>query len=75
MGERMGTFLYFEDAQQFQLLSDAQVGRVMRALLRYAQEGEQAQLEDDPLLVMMFRFLAADDARERQKDADDCEKR
>ncbi len=75
MAERVGTFLYFEDAQQFQLLSDAQVGRVMRALVRYAQEGERPQLEDDPLLVMLFGFLAAHDDRERQKYADICEKR
>lgn len=48
--------LYYEFEQQTKQLSDAQVGRLVRAMLAYAIRKEVPTFEDDPFLNMAFQY-------------------
>jgi len=74
MPGRKGVFIWYEDAVQFQLLTDAQLGRLIRILIKYSQHGEQPKF-DDPVLEMAFSFMAARDDRENDRYAKICEER
>ena len=67
MGKKPGVMFYFEVLPCIAHLSDAQTGRLFRAMLAYAQTGEVPQLDDDVALKMAWPFvqlrLDQDDAR------------
>ncbi len=64
--DRPGVMLYFHNGQALSGLSDPQFGRLIRALLEYAQY-EVIPCFDDPILTALWPFLrhASDVDRER----------
>lgn len=74
MSQRKGVILRFDDIPHFDLLSDAQLGALVRGLLVYAQEGD-APTFDDPMTQMAFSFLASRTDKDGQKYEEICAKR
>ena len=74
MPGRQGVFIYYADAEQFQLLSDQQLGLLIRSLLKYSECGNRPNF-DDPAVAMAFSFMAARDDRDGVKYNEVCEKR
>ncbi|MBQ5339781.1 MAG: hypothetical protein J6Z40_11530, partial [Oscillospiraceae bacterium] len=64
--------LHLDTLPQWRMLSDAQAGALIKALLSYAETGEQLQ-SDDAALMMAFSFISAQIARDSQKYAKRCE--
>ena len=65
--------LFIDNREQFELLSDAQAGRLMKALFAYAESGELPELEDDQCLRIMFSFLRGNIDREFENYDRRCE--
>lgn len=57
MGNKPGIMLYFEMLPCLQEISDAQMGRLVRAMLAYGETGEEPRLADDPALKMAWPFV------------------
>lgn len=74
MSQRKGLFVWYEDAKTFELLSDEQLGKLIRNLVKYSQSGEAPTL-DDPAVAMAFRFMANRDDYDSHKYEEICEKR
>ena len=66
--------MYLDSGCQFELLSDAQAGRLIKALILYAN-GEAPDLSDDLTLNVMFRAMSAQIERDFAKYREMCEKR
>ena len=69
-----GVMLYFDRLSFLDRLDDAQTGRLFRALIQYARDGEEPEIEDVMFGVIwdILRPMVDYDA---QKYAEVCEKR
>lgn len=74
MADRKGVFLWYEDAEQFDLLTDEQLGQLIRALINYSKTGVRGTF-DDRVVAMAFSFLASRDDRDGARYEAVCEKR
>ena len=52
-----GFFTYFHHADVIALLSDAQAGRLYKALMNYGETGEVVDFDPDPTLNMAYTLL------------------
>ena len=64
--EKKGLTIFFTYKKQFDLLTDEQLGKLMRALIEYAENGTEIDT-DDGLLEMAFSFIANNINLARQK--------
>lgn len=73
MGERQGFFLYHDDIQALEPLTDEQRGKLLRALVRFSAFHEQLET-DDALLKVAFNLMSAKITRDADKYEKKCEK-
>ena len=66
--------LYLDYKKQFDLLTDEQVGRLIRALMQYAESGEIGDFPDDGMLAMCFSFISSAMDRDSAKYQEACDK-
>lgn len=55
--EKNSFVLYYELEQQTELLTNAQLGRLLRGVFGYEIRGEVPNFEDDKMLLMCFQFV------------------
>ena len=65
--------LYTDYAKHIALLTNEEVGELLKALLEYVEFGKQPQLFG--ALMMCFSFIADQIARDKEKYQDVCKKR
>ncbi len=68
-------YVYRDSFDTLSLLSDEQLGRLMKALFVYAETGMEKEFDDDLALKMMFRMMRKQVDRDFQKYKDECERR
>ena len=73
MSDKKSFVLYCDIGQHLALLSDEEAGQLFKALVRYADTGEQSELP--PMAGMAFSFISAQIDRDSQKWKDIREKR
>ena len=71
--EKRSFVLHYDLEEQTELLSDAQLGRLMRAVFGYEIRGEFPEFEDDKMLLMSFQFVKTALDINRQKYEERCE--
>ena len=64
--------IYLDYEEQFNLLTDEQIGKLMRAIIKYEKTQEEPQL--DGMLKMAFSFIKTQLDRDREKYKKKCEK-
>ena len=64
--------IYLDYKEQFELLSDEELGRLLRAIMLYEETGEITELSG--MLKMAFSFIKTQLDKDRQKYEDKCEK-
>lgn len=64
--------MYLDYEEQFNLLTDEQIGQLMRAIYQYEKTREIPQL--DGMLKMAFSFIKTQLDRDREKYQTKCEK-
>lgn len=64
--------IYIDYEEQFDLLTDEQLGQLMRAIVKYEKTGEIIKL--DSATKMAFSFIKAQLDRDREKYNERCEK-
>lgn len=64
--------IYLDYEEQFNLLTDAQVGQLMRAIIKYEKTQEIPEL--DGMLKIAFSFIKSQLDRDREKYNSRCEK-
>lgn len=64
--------IYLDYEEQFNLLTDEQIGQLMRAIMKYEKTGEQPELNG--MVKMAFSFIKTQLDRDRKKYKDKCEK-
>lgn len=74
MGDKKrGFVVYFDLADSLAAFSDAEVGRIFRAMLAYAENGEELPLPEREAIA--FGFIKAQIERDGERYADTCAKR
>ena len=68
-------YMYLDSFYQLEPLSDAQLGRLIRALGRYANGAEVSDLSDDLTLNVLFRSMSLQIDRDFEKYRDICARR
>ena len=74
MSEQKCIMLYHDTIEQWEMLSNEQAGRLIKALLRYGKSGERIN-SDDEAVTMAFSFISSQIDRDNQKWEKTCEKR
>lgn len=64
--------IYLDYEEQFDLLSDEELGQLMRAIMQYEKTGEEIKLEG--MLKMAFSFIKTQLDKDREKYNEVCEK-
>lgn len=64
--------IYLDYEEQFNLLSDEQIGQLMRAIIKYEKTGKTEEL--DGMVKMAFSFIKTQLDRDREKYNRKCEK-
>lgn len=64
--------IYLDYEEQFDLLTDEQIGQLMRAIMKYEKTKEIPQL--DGMLKMAFSFIKTQLDRDRKKYEKKCER-
>ena len=64
--------IYLDYEEQFNLLTDEQIGQLMRAIIKYEKTKEEPQL--DGMLKMAFSFIKTQLDRDREKYEKKCKK-
>ena len=64
--------IYLDYEEQFNLLTDEQVGQLMRAIIKYEKTGEMPKLNG--MLKMAFSFIKTQLDRDREKYKERCKK-
>ena len=64
--------IYLDYKEQFELLTDAELGQLLRAIMLYEETGEIAELSG--MLKMAFSFIKTQLDKDRQKYEEKCEK-
>ncbi len=70
--DKVSFLIYLEYEEQFNLLSDEQLGQLMRAIMSYEKTGKEPQL--DGMLKMAFSFIKTRLDKDREKYKSKCEK-
>lgn len=70
--EKNSFLIYLDYEEQFRLLSDEQIGQLMRAIIKYEKTRELPKLEG--MLKMAFSFIKTQLDRDREKYESKCEK-
>lgn len=65
--------IYLDYEEQFNLLTDEQVGQLMRAIIKYEKTGEITEL--DGMTKMAFSFIKTQLDRDREKWKEEKQKR
>lgn len=63
--------IYLDYEEQFDLLTDEQIGQLMRAIIKYEKTQEVPKL--DGMLKMAFSFIKTQLDRDREKYKEKCE--
>ena len=74
MAVKKSFVLYHDNREQIELLSDEQAGRLLKALMQYSECGIVPDFSD-PMLKMVFSFLASQIRRDTEKYEETCRKR
>lgn len=70
--DKSSFLIYLDYEEQFNLLTDEQLGQLMRAIMKYEKTREIPQLEG--MLKMAFSFIKTQLDRDREKYEKQCEK-
>ena len=70
-GMKNSFILYFEQGEQIGMLTDAEAGKLIKALFRFAETGEGAPLENG-MTKMCFSFISAQIARDSKAYEEKC---
>ena len=70
--EKASFLMYLDYEEQFNLLTDEQIGKLIRAIFIYENTGEVEEL--DGMLKMAFSFIKTQLDRDREKYQARCEK-
>jgi len=70
--DKSSFLIYLDYEEQFNLLTDEQVGQLMRAIIKYEKTREIPQL--DGVIKMAFSFIKTQLDRDREKYEARCEK-
>ena len=73
MTEKKSMMLYFDTAEQWNMLTNEQAGELIKALLQYGKTGERINT-DDGMISMAFSFMAAQIDRDGDKWEKRCER-
>lgn len=65
--------MYLDYEEQFNLLTDEQVGQLMRAVIKYEKTGEVPEILDG-MVKMSFSFIKVQLDRDREKYTIQCKK-
>ena len=71
---KKGFLLYYDYRKHLSLLSDAERGKLLMALLNYGERGDMPE-DLDGMAFMAFSFITGQMDRDAQKYADTCRKR
>ena len=74
MAEKKSFVMYFDMEKQFEMLSDAKAGKLIKALMKYARCKEIPAFHDG-MLEMAFSFISTQIDRDSEKYAETCRKR
>jgi len=75
MKKPKGFFTYFHHSAMLNHLSDEQAGRIYKALMRYGDEGEETDFDDDRTCALAFIILKGEVDHNFERYAETCEKR
>lgn len=64
--------IYLDYKEQFELLTDEELGQLLRAIMLYEETGKITELSG--MLKMAFSFIRTQLDKDRQKYEDKCEK-
>lgn len=70
--EKASFLMYLDYEDQFNIMTDEQIGQLMRAIIKYEKTGEVPNL--DGMLKMAFSFIKTQLDRDREKYEARCEK-
>lgn len=70
--DKSSFLIYLDYEEQFNLLTDEQIGQLMRAIIKYEKTREVPQL--DGVVKMAFSFIKTQLDRDREKYEARCEK-
>ena len=70
--DKSSFLMYLDYEEQFTLLSDAEIGQLMRAIMKYEKTRELSEL--DGMVKMAFSFIKTQLDRDREKYESKCEK-
>lgn len=70
--DKVSFLMYLDYEEQFDLLTDEQLGQLIRAIVKYEKTGEITEL--DSATKMAFSFIKAQLDRDREKYNNKCEK-
>lgn len=70
--DKSSFLIYLDYEEQFNLLTDEQIGQLMRAIIKYEKTREIPQL--DGVIKMAFSFIKTQLDRDREKYEARCEK-
>ena len=70
--EKRSFILYYDYRQHFNLLPDDQLGKLLRAVMDFEENGTEPDFHEFPALQMCFSFLRANLARDREEYERSC---
>lgn len=70
--DKISFLMYLDYEEQFDLLTDEQLGKLMRAIIKYEKTQEEPEL--DGMMKMAFSFIKSQLDRDREKYNNKCEK-
>ena len=70
--EKPSFLIYLDYEEQFKLLTDEQLGQLIKAIIKYEKTGEMIELEG--MLKMAFSFIKTQLDRDREKYKAKCQK-
>lgn len=70
--DKSSFLIYLDYQEQFDLLTDEEAGRLIKAIIKYEKTGEIPKL--DGMLKMAFSFIKTQLDRDREKYKKKCEK-
>ena len=73
MAEKKSFMLYFDNEQQFNMLTDEQAGKLIKSLFRFAKNGEIPEFTDG-MIKMAFSFITSQIQRDLKKYDEKCER-
>lgn len=71
--DKISFLMYLDYEEQFNLLTDEQLGQLMRAIMRYEKTGELSEL--DGIVKMAFSFIKQQLDRDNEKWQEERQKR